>query len=235
MVGQCTGDESHAANGDALQTTTGGLLVWRKADNWTAFTDGATTWINGPAGIQSRPNNQRFPWETAPVTPSGPLQIGETWPGVGLTLTLNRVDFGITGTKHTVTLVYTLANTGNDTQLLTFDQGRDIYLTDNRASVTPACAAPRWRRSTKRSQPGEGRGIAVNDHRSERHRVASALQPRRRDPQRHVHGANSPAAEDESKVQRRAQRRHGSRRPVRGAAACMARGGPHAAVRRAGA
>ena len=47
QIGQCTGDELHVANGDAQQATTGGLLVWRKADNWTAFTDGATTWING--------------------------------------------------------------------------------------------------------------------------------------------------------------------------------------------
>src|SRR5436309_1889941 len=49
-VGQCTDAESHnPQNGDALQhTTTGGLLVWRKSDNWTAFTDGHRTWVNGP-------------------------------------------------------------------------------------------------------------------------------------------------------------------------------------------
>jgi hypothetical protein len=44
----------------------GGLLVWRKADNWTAFTDGYRTWINGPAGIQQRLNTQRFSWEPNP-------------------------------------------------------------------------------------------------------------------------------------------------------------------------
>jgi hypothetical protein len=70
-VGDCQVDERHGANGDALQETAGrsgkgGLLVWRKADNWTAYTDGATTWINGPNGIQSRPNNQRYPWEANP-------------------------------------------------------------------------------------------------------------------------------------------------------------------------
>lgn len=71
-VGDCLGDEWHDPdNGDALQQTTSGLLVWRKADNWTAFTDGNLTWINGPQGLQSRPNGDRFPWET-PTPPSGP-------------------------------------------------------------------------------------------------------------------------------------------------------------------
>jgi hypothetical protein len=66
-VGDCTTDEYHNPdNGDGLQLTTGGLLVWRKADNWTAFTNGSTTWVNGPFGLQSRPNEQRFPWEASP-------------------------------------------------------------------------------------------------------------------------------------------------------------------------
>jgi hypothetical protein len=74
IVGDCTDDESYdAATGDAVQHTTahhgnGGLLVWRKADNWTAFTDGAITWLNGPNGLQSRPNaGPLFPWESAPA------------------------------------------------------------------------------------------------------------------------------------------------------------------------
>ena len=67
QVGACTDDEGHnPANGDALQHTTGGLLVWRKADNWTAFTDGYRTWVNGPAGLRERLNTQRFPWEANP-------------------------------------------------------------------------------------------------------------------------------------------------------------------------
>src|SRR5207253_6081631 len=41
VVGGCKVNEHHnPANGDALQETSGGLLVWRKADNFTAFTDG---------------------------------------------------------------------------------------------------------------------------------------------------------------------------------------------------
>jgi peptidoglycan/xylan/chitin deacetylase (PgdA/CDA1 family) len=74
VVGDCLEDERHnGENGDALQRTSGGLLVWRKADNWTAFTDGHRTWINGPFGLQTRLNDDRFPWEgggaaTVPVS-----------------------------------------------------------------------------------------------------------------------------------------------------------------------
>ncbi len=71
QVGQCLENQHYAANGDAQQTTTGGLLVWRKADNFTAFTNGATTWVNGPEGIQSRPNDRRFCWEADVVPDPG--------------------------------------------------------------------------------------------------------------------------------------------------------------------
>jgi hypothetical protein len=78
-VGQCLENESHnAANGNTEQRTTahhgkGGLLVWRKADNWTAFTDGYWTWINGPFGVQKRLNSgPLFDWEApAPAHPEG--------------------------------------------------------------------------------------------------------------------------------------------------------------------
>ena len=93
VVGECRASEHHdPLNGDGLQETSawhgqGGLLVWRKADNWTAFTDGATTWINGPFGLQKRQNDQRFDWEsaaqpapTAPTAPTvgTPCAIGES-------------------------------------------------------------------------------------------------------------------------------------------------------------
>src|SRR5262249_6675345 len=42
-----------------------------KADNWTAFTDGYRTWINGPLGLQERLNTGRFSWETA-IPPAPP-------------------------------------------------------------------------------------------------------------------------------------------------------------------
>jgi hypothetical protein len=72
-IGDCTDNQASAPNGDAQQHTTKGLMVWRKADNWTAFTNGYTTWINGPNGLVSRLNSDRFPWEAAaPSAPSSP-------------------------------------------------------------------------------------------------------------------------------------------------------------------
>jgi uncharacterized protein YkwD len=82
VVGQPLENEHWGPNGDSLQRTTSGLMVWRKADNWTAFTNGHTTWINGPYGVQSRLNAQRFPWEresqqvaAAPPPPAQPAPV----------------------------------------------------------------------------------------------------------------------------------------------------------------
>ena len=64
VVGDCKTSEYHnPQNGDGLQETTRGLTVWRKADNFTAFTDGYRTWVAGPVGIQQRLNTERFEWE----------------------------------------------------------------------------------------------------------------------------------------------------------------------------
>ncbi|MBI4322453.1 MAG: hypothetical protein HY675_28505 [Chloroflexi bacterium] len=69
VVGSCLeNDWFNPLDGNVVQRTTayhglGGLLVWRKADNWTAFTDGYWTWVNGPFGIQRRLNSERFDWE----------------------------------------------------------------------------------------------------------------------------------------------------------------------------
>lgn len=64
VVGQPVENEHfNLSNGNSEQHTTKGLMAWRKADNWTAFTDGSSTWINGPSGVQSRLNTERFPWE----------------------------------------------------------------------------------------------------------------------------------------------------------------------------
>lgn len=59
-------------SGDSIQHTTTGLMVWRKADNVTAFTNGAMTWLIGPFGLQIRANDARFGWEKADMTPSLP-------------------------------------------------------------------------------------------------------------------------------------------------------------------
>ena len=65
IVGECLRNEQYnPENGDSLQPTTNGLLVWRKADNWTAFTDGYMTWLWGPCGLQKRLNTgPYFAWE----------------------------------------------------------------------------------------------------------------------------------------------------------------------------
>lgn len=72
QVRTCVDNEQHnPANGDGLQLTTGGLLVWRKQDNWAAFTDGARTWVFGPYGLEQRWNSQQFAWE-GPGSGAGP-------------------------------------------------------------------------------------------------------------------------------------------------------------------
>src|SRR5438132_10856275 len=97
IVGDCVTNETHdPLTGDALQQTTGGLLVWRKADNWTAFTDGSQSWVNGPLGLQQRQNDQRFWWEANPdglaIIPTP--EPGERCHTAGLALSLGRVDVG---------------------------------------------------------------------------------------------------------------------------------------------
>jgi len=81
IVGECLSNEYHNPdNGDGLQQTTRGLLVWRRADNYTAFTDGTSTWVSGPYGVQKRPNDQRFAWEANPE--NLPI-VGQVWSAVG--------------------------------------------------------------------------------------------------------------------------------------------------------
>ncbi len=71
LVGECLNNELYDANG-AVQNTTNGMMVWRKSDNFTAFTDGYRSWVNGPYGIQQRLNSERFAWERDPETPATP-------------------------------------------------------------------------------------------------------------------------------------------------------------------
>ncbi len=66
-VGACLENEYHAPNGDGVQWTEGGLLIWRKDVNWTGFTDGRNTWVSGPSGVQKRTNAERFRWEPPPA------------------------------------------------------------------------------------------------------------------------------------------------------------------------
>ena len=80
VVGNCVDNQAFAANGDALQHTTNGLMAWRKADNFTAFTTGGRTWINGPCGVQDRPNDKLFQWEE-----KGALGCAVDWNSVNMT------------------------------------------------------------------------------------------------------------------------------------------------------
>ncbi len=73
-----------AASGDSLQRTTTGLMAWRKSDNWTAFTDGYTTWVNGPYGVQQRLNTERFDWEKDPIVKPNPPRRFAVWNGVSI-------------------------------------------------------------------------------------------------------------------------------------------------------
>lgn len=67
IVGDCIDNVQYdGISGDGLQTTTNGLLVWRKNDNLTAFTNGDQTWLDGPFGIQTRLDAQRFFYEANP-------------------------------------------------------------------------------------------------------------------------------------------------------------------------
>jgi hypothetical protein len=92
-VGDCLENErTNPVRGDSEQLTTGGLLVWRKADNWTTFTDGSTTWINGPGGLVSRPNNgPPFAWEAADAPVSSPGLAPAAWEGWPVTRALRAI------------------------------------------------------------------------------------------------------------------------------------------------
>jgi hypothetical protein len=75
-VGGCLTDErADAATGDTTQQTTGGLLVWRRADNVPAFTDGYHTWLLGPRGLEHRLASERLPWETTTPPAPPPLAV----------------------------------------------------------------------------------------------------------------------------------------------------------------
>lgn len=62
-VGQCLENEQYDVSGNNLQRTTGGLLVWRKADNLTTFTDGNWTWIHRSDGFEKKRNGNRLDWD----------------------------------------------------------------------------------------------------------------------------------------------------------------------------
>lgn len=89
-VGACVEPAQYDADGDAHQRTTTGAFLWRKADNWTAFTDGWQTWAAGPGGVAPVENAARLdptasPFavdldHAAPAAVPGALQtLGVQW------------------------------------------------------------------------------------------------------------------------------------------------------------
>ncbi len=109
IVGQCVTNEMFDAQGNSNQITTGGMMQWRKADNFTAFTDGFRSWVNGPCGLEMRLNSQRFPWEAnpeglpvvpsacqaqAPVAPPAPILPPQPVPIIEFTADANPIRVG---------------------------------------------------------------------------------------------------------------------------------------------
>ena len=154
-VGDCLTNQSYdPASGNAIQRTTawhgkGGLLVWRKADNWTAFTDGSTTWVNGPNGIERRGNSERFAWE------------GDYGPGLRLLASQTSRGFSLgswhSGTHTIVNSTVTLGDTppnlaehstvgrigGSQTLLASTDSGQQTLLETTQTSLYGAVADAR--------------------------------------------------------------------------------------------
>ena len=66
VVGDCVENEQHdPSDGITRQQTSGGVLLWDKATNWTGFTNGYRTWVVSPRGLQQRLSIERFAWEPA--------------------------------------------------------------------------------------------------------------------------------------------------------------------------
>ncbi len=72
-VGECVGAMARNDAGDVNQPTTRGILTFRTTDLVTAFSDGQTTWLFGPNGLESRPTGTRLAWEnTLPAVAPAP-------------------------------------------------------------------------------------------------------------------------------------------------------------------
>jgi hypothetical protein len=147
IVGNCLEDEQHnPTNGDALQHTTGingngGLLVWRKADNFTAFTDGSHSWVNGPFGVEERLNSRRFSWE---ANPDGLPVVATSGTGIQGTVTLGPTTpvcrVGVPCSRAVAATV-TVQDAGGQ-QVLQFTTGADgqfqVNLAPGTYTLTPA-------------------------------------------------------------------------------------------------
>jgi hypothetical protein len=98
VVGDCTENEqADPSTGNLTQRTANGLLMWRKSDNWTAFTDGPSTYIARDGDIVSRPTDaSRLAWEgdaPAPAPPNARSTGAGSESAVGPTTVLFQDDF----------------------------------------------------------------------------------------------------------------------------------------------
>jgi plastocyanin len=111
--------------------------VWRKADNWTAFTDGHQTWLNGPFGLQRRLNTTRFAWEGDAVAMQGNrfVPFERTVPAGGsLTwLNLDREDHDVIA--HDLAFESPLIPEGGSWTITFTQPGRYAYLCDLHANM----------------------------------------------------------------------------------------------------
>lgn len=71
-VGECVSAVTRSDTGELRQPTTAGIMLFRPSDLVTQFSDGQTTWLYGPRGLESRPSASRLPWETATGTTAFP-------------------------------------------------------------------------------------------------------------------------------------------------------------------
>jgi plastocyanin len=138
-IGDCIDNQAFASNGDAQQHTTKGLMAWRKADNWTAFTNGYLTWINGPAGLVKRLNTgPLFPWESPtpiqpPSAPSSASPAPTSTPtGPQPSAVFTITDSGFTPSEVTIVTggSVTWINKGNNTHSATSLAGNAPFAFD---------------------------------------------------------------------------------------------------------
>ena len=94
VVGEPLENEHLGPNDTVVQTTTTGMMVWRALDNWTGFTNGSLTWVEGPSGVEVRPNDERFPWESHP-----PLTYDHPFAYCAAVGTIDQADARYTGPR----------------------------------------------------------------------------------------------------------------------------------------
>ena len=119
-VGDCLENENHdPSDRITRQPTTGGVLLWHKATNWTGFTNGYHTWVSGPRGLQQRLSIERFDWEPASIAVGADFEAdAETFAYVSTAIAKYDED----GLEATVAFYNSEASIDGDRSLLMIDQ-----------------------------------------------------------------------------------------------------------------